>query len=154
MAAVIEVVELGRAARSEANVKVRQPLPAVLVYTAQPARMRGREPPRRTRCSTSSTSRTSRRFAMLGEVVTYEHPAEPAGARPKYGKQLGAIRQALAAADSGHGRGPVGAERSVELTLPNGEAFRLDPEVLVDLNKREATPPRRARTDRRARHRV
>ena len=57
---------------------------------------------------------------------------------PKYGKQLGAIRQALAAADSGMVAGLVGAERSVELTLPNGEAFWLEPsEVLVDLNKRD-----------------
>jgi isoleucyl-tRNA synthetase len=34
MAAVLTVVRLGRSARSEANIKVRQPLPAILVHTS------------------------------------------------------------------------------------------------------------------------
>src|SRR5699024_6922511 len=37
MSAVLAVVKLGRAARSEANIKVRQPLPAILVHTPDPA---------------------------------------------------------------------------------------------------------------------
>src|SRR5699024_3998453 len=37
MSAVLDVVKLGRAARSEANIKVRQPLPAILVNTPDPA---------------------------------------------------------------------------------------------------------------------
>ncbi|MBA3528934.1 MAG: isoleucine--tRNA ligase, partial [Propionibacteriaceae bacterium] len=39
MAVVLEVVGLGRAARSEANIKVRQPLPALLVYARDPLTM-------------------------------------------------------------------------------------------------------------------
>ena len=35
MAAVLEVVALGRSARSEANVKVRQPLPKMLLYARE-----------------------------------------------------------------------------------------------------------------------
>ncbi|MDQ3044366.1 MAG: isoleucine--tRNA ligase, partial [Chloroflexota bacterium] len=39
MAAVLEVVRLGRSARTEAAVKIRQPLPGILVYTRAPGFM-------------------------------------------------------------------------------------------------------------------
>ena len=79
-----------------------------------------------------------RPLSDVGEVVTYDIRPNLPVLGPKYGKQLGAIRQALAAADAGTVAGMVGADRSVELTLPNGDAFWLEPsEVLVDLNKRD-----------------
>ncbi|HYJ13236.1 MAG TPA: isoleucine--tRNA ligase, partial [Thermomicrobiales bacterium] len=37
MSAVLAVVRLGRSARAEANIKVRQPLPAILVHTVDPS---------------------------------------------------------------------------------------------------------------------
>jgi isoleucyl-tRNA synthetase len=137
MEAVIEAVRLGRAARSAASVKVRQPLPAVLIYT-------------RDRADFDAIGRLSeqvleelnvkeiRPLTDVGEVVSYSIRPNLPVLGPKYGKQLGAIRQALAAADAGMVAGLVDADRSVELTLPNGDALWLDPsEILVDLNKRD-----------------
>ncbi|HYP59545.1 MAG TPA: isoleucine--tRNA ligase [Thermomicrobiales bacterium] len=137
MRAVIEAVRLGRAARSTASVKVRQPLPAVLIYTRNREDFDAIEL-LRDQVLEELNVKEIRPLSDVGEVVTYSIRPNLPVLGPKYGKQLGAIRQALAAADSGMVAGLVGAERSVELTLPNGEAFWLEPsEVLVDLNKRD-----------------
>ncbi len=137
MRAVIEAVRLGRAARSTASVKVRQPLPAVLIYTRNREDFDAIEL-LRDQVLEELNVKEIRPLSDVGEVVTYSIRPNLPVLGPKYGKQLGAIRQALAAADSGMVAGLVGAERSVELTLPNGEAFWLEPsEILVDLNKRD-----------------
>jgi isoleucyl-tRNA synthetase len=137
MEAVIEAVRLGRAARSAASVKVRQPLPAVLIYTRDRADFDAIE-----RLSEQVLEELNvkeiRPLTDVGEVVSYSIRPNLPVLGPKYGKQLGAIRQALAAADAGMVAGLVDADRSVELTLPNGDALWLDPsEILVDLNKRD-----------------
>jgi isoleucyl-tRNA synthetase len=137
MRAVMEAVRLGRAARSIANVKVRQPLPAALVYTRNRDDFDAIEL-LRDQVLDELNVKEIRPLSDVGEVVMYNIRPNLPVLGPKYGKQLGAIRQALAAADAGTVAGLVGAERSVELTLPNGDAFWLEPaEVLVDLNKRE-----------------
>jgi isoleucyl-tRNA synthetase len=137
MRAVMEAVRLGRAARSTANVKVRQPLPAVLVYTRNREDFDAIEL-LRDQVLDELNVKEIRPLSDVGEVVAYNIRPNLPLLGPKYGKQLGAIRQALAAADAGTVAGLVGADRSVELTLPNGEALWLEPsEVLVDLNKRE-----------------
>jgi isoleucyl-tRNA synthetase len=137
MRAVIEAVRLGRAARSTANVKVRQPLPAVLVYARSREDFEAIEL-LRDQVLDELNVKDIRPLSDVGEVVTYNIRPNLPVLGPKYGKQLGAIRQALAAADAGTVAGMVGADRSVELTLPNGDAFWLEPsEVLVDLNKRD-----------------
>jgi isoleucyl-tRNA synthetase len=137
MSAVIEAVKLGRAARSAANVKVRQPLPALLVYA------RNREDfdainLLQDQVLEELNVKEIRPLSDVGEVVAYNIRPNLPALGPKYGKQLGAIRQALAEVDAGLVAGLVGADRPVELTMPNGEALWLEPsEVLVDLNKRE-----------------
>ena len=82
MAAVLEVVGAGRAARQEAAIKVRQPLPALLVYSREPAVL-GCGPAaagpgaRRTERQGARATRRSRAIRLL------RHPAEPARARPE-----------------------------------------------------------------------
>jgi isoleucyl-tRNA synthetase len=137
MRAVIETVRLGRAARSAANIKVRQPLPAVLIYTRDRSDFEAIEL-LNDQVLEELNVKEIRPLTDVGEVVSYSIRPNLPLLGPKYGKQLGAIRQALAAADPGTVAGLVDAERPVELTLPNGDAFWLEPaEILVDLNKRE-----------------
>ena len=137
MAAVIEAVKLGRAARSAANVKVRQPLPAVLVYARDRADFEA-VIALQDQVLEELNVKEVRPLLDVGDVVAYNIRPNLPVLGPKYGKQLGPVRQAIAAADPGTVAGLVDAGRSIELTLPNGDALWLEPdEVLVDLVKRE-----------------
>ena len=136
MAAVLEVVSVGRAARAEAGVKVRQPLPAILVYARDPAQVAAVQ-----RLSDHVLDELNvKRVAPLtdlGGVVAYDIRPNLSLLGPKYGKRLGAIRQALAAADPSATAAGVGLGQPIELTLGDGSTVALDPsEVLVDLTKR------------------
>ncbi len=102
MAVVLEVVGLGRAARSEANVKVRQPLPALLVYARDPRTMSAL---RRLEDQVKDelNIKAIEPLTELGEVVSYDIRPNLSLLGPKYGKRLGAIRQALATLEPGAG---------------------------------------------------
>jgi isoleucyl-tRNA synthetase len=136
MAAVLEVVKLGRAARSEANVKVRQPLPAVLVYSREPSVMEAV-----VRLNDQVTDELNvkevRPLTELSDVVAYDIRPKLSVLGPKYGKRLGELRQALAAEDPASVAERANAGRAVELTLSDGSTVALEPgELLIDLTKR------------------
>ncbi len=138
MAAVLEVVRLGHAARQEAAIKVRQPLPALLVHAGDPARMAAV-----TRLADQVTDELNVKSVRplsageLGDVVAYDIRPNLRVLGPKYGKRLGAIRQALGAADPAAVAASAAAGEAVTLTLADGESVALSPdEVLVDLVKR------------------
>jgi isoleucyl-tRNA synthetase len=136
MAAVLEVVSVGRAARSEAGVKVRQPLPAVLVYAREPATLEAV-----TRLKEQVTDELNVKDVLPltdpGEVVAYDIRPNLSLLGPKYGKRLGAIRQALAREEPASVAARASADRPIELTLEDGSTVSLMPsEVLVDLTKR------------------
>ena len=137
MAAVIEVVRLGRAARTEAGVKVRQPLPGILVYSREPETMDAV-----VRLKDQVTDELNIKdvapLVDLGEVVTYSIRPNLALLGPKYGKQLGSIRAKLAAEDPATVAGRVSAGELIVLTLDEGAEVSLEPsEILVDLKKQE-----------------
>ena len=137
MAAVLDVVKLGRAARSEANIKVRQPLPAILVHTPDPAdaeavvRLKDQ-------ILDELNVKDVRAITELGNVLSYEVKPNLPVLGPKYGKQLGAIRQALAAQDPLTVANAVNAGWNLELTLADGSEVSLEPtEILVSMRKNE-----------------
>jgi isoleucyl-tRNA synthetase len=137
MAAVLEVVRLGRAARTEAGVKVRQPLPGILVYSREPETMEAV-----VRLKDQVTDELNIKdvapLVDLGEVVTYSIRPNLALLGPKYGKQLGSIRTKLAEEDATSVAARVSAGESVVLRLENGTEVALEPvEILVDLKKQE-----------------
>ncbi|MFL5760853.1 MAG: isoleucine--tRNA ligase [Thermomicrobiales bacterium] len=135
MAAVLEVVQLGRAARSEVGVKVRQPLPGILVYSRDPATMDA-VVRMKDQITDELNVKDVEPLVDLGEVVTYSIRPNLSLLGPKYGKQLGAIRAALANLDAALVASNVAAGQSIELTLPDGTQAVLEPdEVLVDLKK-------------------
>src|SRR5688500_2291102 len=98
MAAVLAVVKLGRAARSEANIKVRQPLPAIMVHTPDPA---DADAVVRLKDQILDELNVKDVLALteLGEVLSYDVKPNLPLLGPKYGKQLGAIRAGLARVD-------------------------------------------------------
>ena len=137
MAVVLEVVGLGRAARSEANVKVRQPLPALLVYARDPRTIDALNR-LQDQVKDELNIKAIEPLTELGEVVTYDIRPNLSLLGPKYGKRLGAIRQALAALDPVLVASTVGSNEPVRLDMGDQEAVDLLPaEVLVDLKKRE-----------------
>ncbi|HET8628610.1 MAG TPA: isoleucine--tRNA ligase [Thermomicrobiales bacterium] len=136
MAAVVRVVELGRAARTEAGVRVRQPLPRILVHAPSEAEfaalMRHRE-----QILDELNVKEVAPMARPEDYIAYEiRPNLPLIGK-KYGKRVPAVRSALAAADAGELARRVAAGQGVTLTLDDGEAVTLAPEeVLVDTRQR------------------
>ncbi|MDQ3513241.1 MAG: class I tRNA ligase family protein, partial [Chloroflexota bacterium] len=137
MTAVLEVVTLGHAARQEAAVKVRQPLPALLVYSRDAAAtdsvMRLRE-----MVQDELNVKEIRPLADPGDVVAYDIRPNLSLLGPKYGKRLGPIRAALAALAAASVAGRAAGGQPVTLSLPGGDEVALLPEeILVSLTKRE-----------------
>lgn len=135
MSAMLNVVKLGHAARQEAAVKVRQPLPAILVYTRDPAAMNALE-----RLGDLVLDELNvkeiRPLTDPGDVVAYNVRPNLSLLGPKYGKRLGAIRQALSETDAGAVAQAVEAAHPFILELPDGSTVTLEPdELLVDLTK-------------------
>jgi isoleucyl-tRNA synthetase len=98
MAALLAAVNLGRAARNKASVKVRQPLPEVRVWARDDATYAAVE-----RMQAQLLDELN--VKALGRIddpsvyATYVVRPNLAVLGPKYGKRLGALRAALAAAE-------------------------------------------------------
>ncbi|MBA3380005.1 MAG: class I tRNA ligase family protein, partial [Chloroflexia bacterium] len=137
MAAVLAVVRLGRSARAEANIKVRQPLPAILVHTTNPS---GAESVVRLKeqILDELNVKDVRALTDLSDVVSHEVQPNLPVLGPKYGKALGGIRAALMRADASELAALVEAGSNITLTVQDGTTVELLPsEVLVNLRKRE-----------------
>jgi hypothetical protein len=95
--AVQRVVGLGRAARNDTRLRVRQPLARLLVRVPDEAAAAAVRPSSRSRSWRSSTSRRSSSSPQDADLVELPHQAQPAAAR-----------QALRQARAGHPRGARG----------------------------------------------
>jgi len=136
MAALLAAVNLGRSARNKASVKVRQPLPAVLVWAREPETYAAIE-----RMQDQLLDELN--VKALGQIddpstyATYVIRPNLAKLGPKYGKALGAIRAALAEADPATVAATMRDGGSLELTA-GGQTYTLTPdEILVDVKERE-----------------
>ncbi|HYJ13187.1 MAG TPA: DUF5915 domain-containing protein, partial [Thermomicrobiales bacterium] len=120
-----------------ANIKVRQPLPAILVHTVDPS---GAEAVVRLKDQILEELNVKdvRALDHLGDVVTHEIQPNLPLLGPKYGRQLGAIRNALSHRDGVEIAGLVEANATIHLQLADGTAVELLPtEVLVNLRKNQ-----------------
>jgi isoleucyl-tRNA synthetase len=137
MSAVLAVVRLGRSARAEANIKVRQPIPALLVHTPDPADAEA-VVRHKDQILDELNVKDVRALEELGDVVRHDIKPNLPLLGPKYGKQLGAIRSALAAANGAEIAAAVDRGDPIDLTLAGDEAISLLPEeVIVSLVKQE-----------------
>ncbi len=131
--AVVQAVSLGRAARMKANLKVRQPLARLLVHARdgaeQEALMRLTD-----ELKEELNVKAVEPLAAGEEVVSYRVRPNLPVLGPKYGKELGAIRAALAASDPNE----VARHALAGEPFPLLANVTLEPdELLVDAVERE-----------------
>ena len=129
MAALVKVVELGRAARAQSGVKVRQPLPAVLVRARDDAELAGI---RRLEAQLLDELNVKRARYLDPTDAFLDYDVKPN--LPLLGRRLGpkipALRAALAAASGREIAEAVGAGRAITLEL-DGEPVELEPEAFL-----------------------
>jgi isoleucyl-tRNA synthetase len=136
MAAAMDIVALGRSARSESNLKVRQPLAGILVYTRDPECYAAAESLQELILDELNIKSIAP-LNELGEVVSYGIRPNLSLLGPRLGKQLGEVRGLLSSLDPEAIADRVNNDRPVELTLKDGSTVSLEPaEILVDLVKR------------------
>lgn len=127
MAGVLQVATLGRAARNAASVKNRQPLRAVYVKSDTPLgelfqKIVLDELNIKAYTQVTDTSRFT--------AYTFKPQLKIVG--QKYGKQVGAIRQALAELDGGAAYAELQQTGGVTLQLPDGPVTLSEEELLID----------------------
>ncbi|MDQ2652426.1 MAG: class I tRNA ligase family protein, partial [Chloroflexota bacterium] len=134
MDAVLEVVGAGHAARQEAAVKVRQPLPALLVYARDPSVI-GSVLKLQEQVLDELNIKAVTPLADPGQYVTYDIRPNLRVLGPRLGKQVNAVRAALSAADPAQIAAQVEAGQSITLNA-GGSDVTLEPsDILVDLVK-------------------
>ena len=136
MAVALEVIALGRSARSESNLKVRQPLAGILVYTRDKESYAAAEA-LQDLILDELNIKSIAPLEELGEVLSYGIRPNLSLLGPRLGKQLGEVRALLTALDPAAVAQTVNAGNPISLTLTDGSTVALEPnEVLVDLVKR------------------
>ncbi|MFN8664973.1 MAG: isoleucine--tRNA ligase [Thermomicrobiales bacterium] len=132
MDAVLEIVGAGHAARQEAAVKVRQPLPALLVYARDPAVIAS-VLKLQDQVLDELNVKAITQLADPGQYVSYDIRPNLRALGPRLGKQVNAVREALAAADAAQIAAQVEAGRSVTLMAGESDVTLEPSDVLVDL---------------------
>jgi len=136
MAAAMQVVDLGRSARSESNLKVRQPLAGILVYTRDPEAYAAAES-LQDLILDELNIKSMAPLEELGDVVSYGIRPNLSLLGPRLGKQLGEVRGLLSEMEPSEVASLVNSGQPVELLLKDGSNVSLTPaEILVDLVKR------------------
>jgi isoleucyl-tRNA synthetase len=129
MAAARRVVELGRAARNAAAVKTRQPLAEVVV--AVPDAERAAVERLRDVVLDELNAKELRFVGDGGELVSYIVKPNLPVLGPRLGKQVGQVREALAAADAAALVAALRADGAAVLALGDGGELRLAEEDLL-----------------------
>ena len=132
MEKVLEIVVLGRAARNGAVLKNRQPLNCMYVkldgdlddfYTEIV----------REELNIKNVSFTS----QVDDFVTYTFKPQLKTLGPKYGKQLGEIRNALSSIDGSAAKVQLDNEGAVKLNISIGEISLSEEDLLIEANQKE-----------------
>lgn len=136
-ATVIRVVSLGRAARSAAKLKVRQPLLEVLVKSREAS-----EAGALTRFKQQVMEELNVKDLVVVEdgadIMSYNLKANFKLLGPKLGKKLGEVQRALGKMDGSLVAANLRNGQPLEVTLDSGETLNLAPEeVLVEAKQRE-----------------
>jgi isoleucyl-tRNA synthetase len=136
MAALLEATTLGRAARNKANVKVRQPLPALNLWARDPAK---RDAVVRMQDQLLDELNVKRLEVIdnPGEYAEYTVRPNLALLGPKYGKQLGQVRAALATVAPEEVAQLARAGQPVTLRAGDLTVTLTPDELLVDVKERE-----------------
>ena len=130
---VLSIVTLGRAARASATVKNRQPLATMFVKAGSALDETFLE------IVKDELNVKEVRFTdTVRDFTTYTFRPQLRTVGPKYGKQLGFIRTALAELDGNEAHDELEATGLLSLTAPDGTAVALSEEdLLIDMVKKE-----------------
>lgn len=134
---VLQVVTLGHSARKDADIRVRQPLRKVMIQAPAPDLRQSMENGR----ETILEELNAKELELLndtGDLVTYTLKANLPKLGPKFGKQIGAIRNALENASPEDAKRIGEASRAGEniSVVVNGETLELAAdEVLVSVQQ-------------------
>ncbi len=134
---VIKVVSLGRAARSAAKLKVRQPLLEVLV---KPREVNDGAGLVRFKQQVLEELNVKDMVVVVdgSDILRYNLKANFKILGPKVGKKLGEVQKALAALDAGTASAQLKNGQTLSLTLSDGEVLELrQEEVLVEAQPKE-----------------
>ena len=129
---VLKVVVLGRAARNGSNRKNRQPLSVMYVQA-------GHQPDEdcvsiiRDELNLKAVEFT----ADTAGFVSYRFKPQLKTLGPKYGKQLGAIREALANLDGSAAKAQLDATGTLTLALPEGDIALTAEDLLIETEQKE-----------------
>ena len=134
MQAVLEIVGAGHAARQEAAVKVRQPLPALLVYARDPEVIAS-VLKLQDQVLDELNVKAITQLADPGQYVTYDIRPNLRALGPRLGKQVNAVRAALSSADAAQIAAQVEAGQSITLTAGESDVTLEPSDILVDLVK-------------------
>jgi isoleucyl-tRNA synthetase len=131
---VLEVVGAGHAARQEAAIKVRQPLPALLVHTRDPEML---ESVLRLRDQVLDelNVKSLEPIEDPGKFVSYTIRPNLRALGPRLGKRLNAVREALAALDAGEVAARVRAGADILVDTAEGNVSLQASDVLVDTER-------------------
>jgi isoleucyl-tRNA synthetase len=131
MDAVLEVVGAGHAARQEAAIKVRQPLPALLVHARESAML---ESVLRLQDQVLDelNVKSLQPMADPGQYVSYTIQPNLRALGPRLGKRVNAVREALAAHDAAEVAALVRSGSVISLDTPEGQVILEPSDILVD----------------------
>ena len=134
MDAVLEVVGAGHAARQEAAIKVRQPLPAVLVHTREPEMLES-VLKLRDQILDELNVKSLRPMDDPGQYVSYTIRPNLRALGPRLGKRVNAVRHALAALDAGEVAARAQAGTDILVDTDEGAVTLQPSDVLVDTER-------------------
>ncbi|SDD12504.1 isoleucine--tRNA ligase [Auraticoccus monumenti] len=135
MALTRRVVELGRSARAEAKVKIRQPLSRVLIPTASAARLTDEL---RAEIAAELNIVSVESFSGAGDLVDHSAKGNFRALGKRYGKQTPLVAKAVADADAGELAAALHDGGTTTLTVPEVGDVELGPEdVLLTERPRE-----------------
>ena len=127
MAGVLQVATLGRAARNAASIKNRQPLRAVYVKSDAPLGEMFRQI-----VLDELNIKSYEQVADTSRFTSYTFKPQLKVVGQKYGRQVGAIRTALAELDGSAAYAELQEKGGVTLRLPDGTVTLTEEELLID----------------------
>ena len=132
MEEVVKVVVLGRACRNAANIKNRQPVAKMYVKSDKT--------PDDEFISVIAEELNLKAVVFTDSVrdfTTYSFKPQLRTVGPKYGKYLGAIKNALATLDGNAAMDEIEASGSLKLDIPDADVVLTRDDLLIEMTKKE-----------------
>ena len=132
MEQVLEIVALGRAARNEANLKIRQPLAKMYVRAEFVS-----DPMFQTIMTEELNVKSMEFVSDASSFTNYTFKPQLKLLGRKFGKQINEVRTALAALDGAKAKKELDETGKLTLTLSTGETSLTEEELLIETSQME-----------------